>query len=335
MKKVTTWIYIGLFVALFICCFCLGSGRGEGFKTGTTGTDTTMTGKVVQGKGDNYNHYNGTSSPLTSGQTFYGAKGGSVVVQTNADGTQNLKVILTSGAKPLVFSSSSSSTIEGFTERREVRSRDKVEGFTERREVRSRDKVEGFTTATFTGPQGSQATVVETTTGQEMVDVKTSQGNYVFTSNPNEIIYYGSSNPGTSNPPPPPPPPPAPVPAPAPAPAPAPSSYDSSSYDTYPMDNTYKDQYYDDPNPNGTYNDSLPPGIPASQIPPGQEDLYILKSQVVPPVCPPPPPITTVPRQEACPPCPACARCPEPSFDCKKVPNYDLIPSEFVPSTWN
>ena len=29
-----------------------------------------------------------------------------------------------------------------------------------------------------------------------------------------------------------------------------------------------------------------PPGIPASQIVPGDEDLYILKSQVVPPVCP-------------------------------------------------
>ena len=25
---------------------------------------------------------------------------------------------------------------------------------------------------------------------------------------------------------------------------------------------------------------------------------------------------------ESCPPCPACERCPEPAFDCKKVPNY-------------
>ena len=25
---------------------------------------------------------------------------------------------------------------------------------------------------------------------------------------------------------------------------------------------------------------------------------------------------------ETCPPCPACERCPEPAFDCKKVPNY-------------
>ena len=28
------------------------------------------------------------------------------------------------------------------------------------------------------------------------------------------------------------------------------------------------------------------------------------------------------PSPETCPPCPACERCPEPAFDCKKVPNY-------------
>jgi hypothetical protein len=28
------------------------------------------------------------------------------------------------------------------------------------------------------------------------------------------------------------------------------------------------------------------------------------------------------PKPEQCPPCPACERCPEPSFECKKVPNY-------------
>ena len=27
-------------------------------------------------------------------------------------------------------------------------------------------------------------------------------------------------------------------------------------------------------------------------------------------------------KPETCPPCPACERCPEPAFDCKKVPNY-------------
>jgi hypothetical protein len=66
-------------------------------------------------------------------------------------------------------------------------------------------------------------------------------------------------------------------------------------------------------------------GIPASQIPPGQEDLYMLKSQIVPPVCPACP-ATKCPTSSGgnnkCPPCPPCARCPEPSFECKKVPNY-------------
>jgi hypothetical protein len=69
-----------------------------------------------------------------------------------------------------------------------------------------------------------------------------------------------------------------------------------------------------------------PSGIPGSQIPAGDESLYILKSQVVPPVCPACPSISACPRTEAPPPCPACERCPEPAFDCKKVPNYQNGP---------
>jgi len=75
----------------------------------------------------------------------------------------------------------------------------------------------------------------------------------------------------------------------------------------------------------------MPQGIPASQIPPGQEDLYILKSEIVPPVCPACPTAASCPRQEKCPPCPACARCPEPSFECKKVPNYNAISDDYLP----
>lgn len=72
-------------------------------------------------------------------------------------------------------------------------------------------------------------------------------------------------------------------------------------------------------------------GLPASQIPPGDEDLYILKSQVVPPVCPACPSNATCPRQEPPPPCPPCARCPEPAFDCKKVPNYRANDNSYLP----
>jgi hypothetical protein len=69
-------------------------------------------------------------------------------------------------------------------------------------------------------------------------------------------------------------------------------------------------------------------GIPGSQIPPGQQDLYILKSEIVPPVCPVCPAMkcdssNSVGGEKKCPPCPPCARCPEPAFECKKVPNYN------------
>ena len=72
-------------------------------------------------------------------------------------------------------------------------------------------------------------------------------------------------------------------------------------------------------------------GIPPSNIPPGQEDLYILKSEVVPPVCPACPIMNACPRQEPPPPCPPCARCPEPAFECKKVPNYRTNDDRYLP----
>jgi hypothetical protein len=68
-------------------------------------------------------------------------------------------------------------------------------------------------------------------------------------------------------------------------------------------------------------------GVPKSRIPPGQENLYILKSEIVPPVCPACPTVNcgSCANANKCPPCPACARCPEPSFECKKVPNYNSV----------
>ena len=68
-------------------------------------------------------------------------------------------------------------------------------------------------------------------------------------------------------------------------------------------------------------------GVKRHQIPEGQEDLYILKTKIVPPICPACPKCPSVNCDDKwgnskCPPCPACARCPEPQFECKKVPNY-------------
>ena len=68
-----------------------------------------------------------------------------------------------------------------------------------------------------------------------------------------------------------------------------------------------------------------------SQIPAGSEDLYMLKSEMVPPVCPACPAVTTCPTEKKCQPCPPCARCPEPAFECKKVPNYSGQNDSYLP----
>ena len=73
-------------------------------------------------------------------------------------------------------------------------------------------------------------------------------------------------------------------------------------------------------------------GITRDEIPDGQEHLYVLKSEMVPPVCPKCPEPTKTNsngeggnccKKKECPPCPAPQRCPEPAFTCKKVPNYE------------
>ena len=75
-----------------------------------------------------------------------------------------------------------------------------------------------------------------------------------------------------------------------------------------------------------------PRGIPRDDIPDGTDDLYILKSEVVPPVCPACPPVQVCPASKhKCRPCPPCARCPEPAFDCKKVPNYNAPQNNTLP----
>lgn len=82
------------------------------------------------------------------------------------------------------------------------------------------------------------------------------------------------------------------------------------------------------------YSGYVPPetnGIPMAQITPGDEDLYILKSQIVPPSCPVGQNTTTCPSAVPPQPCPPCARCPEPAFDCKKVPNYRSTNDSYLP----
>lgn len=179
--------------------------------------------------------------------------------------------------------------------------------------------IDGDTT-TYTGPNGNTAKIITDSNGKKAVEITMSDGS--------KMIYYSGNV----------------------------YTYDSSSgdvdhYDTYSPYNNVDTNTYTGPNgntvttytgPNGNtatavndnnYYNSLPEGIYKWQIPPGEEDKYILKSQVVPPVCPKCPDVkcNTSFDESRCPPCPACERCPEPSFTCEKVPNYNAFNPKTMP----
>jgi hypothetical protein len=75
-------------------------------------------------------------------------------------------------------------------------------------------------------------------------------------------------------------------------------------------------------------------GLKKNELESGSEDLYVLKSSIVPPVCPKCPQRSACPRQKPCPACPPCGRCPEPAFTCKKVPNYSAA-ADYLPVSWS
>ena len=154
---------------------------------------------------------------------------------------------------------------------------------------------EGMTTqTTSTGPEGNSATV--TTGPQGNTAVTGPEGNTAVIDNNDYDANYASSTTYTG------------------------SSGNQATVVTGPQGQTVV-----------ATTDNTVNGISSSDIPPGQEDLYILKSQVVPPVCPVCPSSAVCPREKKCPPCPACARCPEPAFECKKVPNYSSSNDNFLP----
>jgi putative hemolysin len=179
----------------------------------------------------------------------------------------------------------------------------------------------------YYGPNGGQAKII-TNNGKQAVEITTPNGSkivytgentYTYNSQDGTINQFDSDNNTTGSD--------------------YNSAFSSTTYNgpyggqanvyTGPAGNTYAT--YD----SSAYYNSLPQGVSRSEIPPGQEDLYILKSQVVPPVCPKcPEPIVQCPDNNdvtKCPPCPPCARCPEPAFDCKKVPNYNAFNQNYLP----
>jgi len=101
---------------------------------------------------------------------------------------------------------------------------------------------------------------------------------------------------------------PGPTPGPPPAPSPAPMSCAASTYGCCPDNFTVK-------NADGSSCAPVQAGLPAYNT----STVFLSGPTKVKSACPEPQP------------CPPCGRCPEPSFDCKKVPNYSSTNSEFLP----
>jgi len=353
------FLFLILLLGLLLSSFLGGNNKNENFTGNFSGTFSTLPDNKVQTKNnynrnlrsnyDNYNHYNGYYTNLQNGTTFNGPNGGTIVVNTNNDGVPNLKVTLANGTQPLIFYS------------KDLSNNNINEGYTNYNNTSTFYGPNGDTATVINTNKGQEVINVQTDAGSYTF---TQSGTYYNPDNTTSTQFYGStgypiqtsgyslayegpygresngresngreSNGEVSN---------------------GRVSYGGEITPYY--NGTSSNQYYgpysgragtiSEPkglnenigvkttNNNGygnTYSSTLPRGIPASQIPIGQEDLYILKSEIVPPVCPACPTSSACPRQEPCPPCEPCGRCPEPAFECKKVPNYNAIDEQYLP----
>lgn len=246
---------------------------------------------------DNYNHYTGEFENVT----FYGPDGGTAQVVKTPD---NNTIVITykNGITEIYYIDATNTNT---------------------------------TTETYVGPNGNTAKIITNSSGQKAIEITFKDGSKIvynpqtgntttYNSSTGDVDHYNGYNQDYYN---------------------TSTSYSTSTNTaTGPYGNTVSSTTYTGPNGNTAttydvnsydYYSSLPPGIPRSQIPPGEEDKYILKSQIVPPVCPKCPdiqcPSSDKIDESKCPPCPACERCPEPSFDCVKMPNYNAFNPKTMP----
>jgi hypothetical protein len=307
--------------------------------SGSSGSSSSSGTSNNSSNYDNYNHYSGSSSPLQNGSTFYDQNGGSVQVKMQSNGQPTLSITTAQGQQPMIFTTNPPSSSSNTTSNSISNPFSSVFGNSNNSNTTTSEGYTNFNSSTsgsnslkFYGPNGGTALVINHN-GQRAIKVDTNGGSYLYiSSNPSSLsssnqysspynpnyttynntpsTYYGStgvigSNINNNN-----------------------KAYQGGSSMT---SMSYPSSSSSSSSSSYNYSNSLPQGVPRSQIPPGQEDLYILKSEIVPPVCPACPTSAACPREEKCPPCPACARCPEPAFECKKVPNYNSINEEYLP----
>jgi hypothetical protein len=314
MKNGALFLLIILILGLILAPFLGGSYR-EGYTTSsadkvtlasgvTNDSSSTKNGKPSGGSYDNYDHFSGSSSPTV----YYGPNGSTATVSPSSNGVYTITVTSTNGqTKKYTLSAATATT--GTTGTNGASGSNFASSLS--------SMMSQFSNKTFYGPNGGSARLFTGKDGQYAIEETLANGNTTIYTATNTYTYTysnqqsGSSSNGSST-------------------TSSSSTKSSGSSSIFPFSD-YSSSSNTSANSNGQYNNSLPTGIPARMIPPGQEDLYILKSEVVPPVCPACPTSSACPRTEKCPPCPACARCPEPNFECKKVPNYNAVNDSYLP----
>ena len=288
-----------------------GANRtSSGMKRAGAGTMTTTPQEIMipmpmpnnSGAGqDNYNHFNGTSIPTM----FYGPNGSTAkisnqggafsVIVTDKDGTN---IVYDEQNKALLSPTTLAAVDMVIDKVVEVITR--VQKASSSSASTNASPTKSDSVMKYYGPNGSVALMYTDSNGNTNLKLIDGNGREVSYSSTNTQSY----NPSIDNP----------------------NVQQTMGSPTSPnkmnVSSNYNEAYTQSLTSND-YSSSLPKGIPRNMIPPGNEDLYILKSEVVPPVCPAcPPPILKCNDDKPPPPCPPCARCPEPRFDCKKVPNF-------------
>jgi hypothetical protein len=299
MKNGALFLLIILILGLILAPFL-----GGRFKEGYTNQAMQYADKVNMESGvtnagsngyDNYDHYSKSSAPTV----FYGPNGSKANVMKDAS---EFYIIIT-GANGETSSYSTKIPATSKTTTSDAKSNASTDP---KKTAGSSESISSlmkqFNNTTFYGPNGGSARFFSGNDGQYAIEATKANGDTTIYTATNTYTYnYGGQS----------------------------SSYSASPFDSSKPSSTATDSTSssssNSANSSGKYDSSLPQGIPKNMIPRGQEDLYILKSEIVPPVCPACPTASVCPttgKKEKCPPCPACARCPEPSFECKKVPNY-------------
>ena len=290
LTKKSTIIILAIITILFLILFYFLGGKifKEGFESKDNivvlNSGVSSGGSKSSNSSMNYDNYDHYSKS-SSPTTFYGPDGGTAKIMSS-DGYQYISVVGSNGKTTKYIINAPVTAVTD------------VSGSTSNKDFTNSisSLMASFGKSNFTSPTGESARIFVGKDGQYAIEVTKPDGTIRIYTATNSYTYQGDQT-STST-----------------ASATASASSTSPLTPSVPANN----------NLNGsTYDSVFPPGVSKSMIPPGQENLYILKSQIVPPVCPSQCANSSSSSSvKKCPPCPGCERCKEPDFACKKVPNY-------------